>query len=68
MDFRFTNEFNPSRLDEVVAYMLGPRLWIPQTDYPDAGDWAQRAHAELQRQTKRALVAFSGGEVVGVLV
>jgi ribosomal protein S18 acetylase RimI-like enzyme len=68
MDFRFTNEFNPARLDEVVAYMLGPRLWVPQNDYPDVWDWAQRAHAELRRQTKRALVAFDRGEVVGVVV
>lgn len=68
MDFRFTNEFLPSRIDEIVNYMLGPRLWIPSTDYPDALDWAQKAYTELKRESKRALLALSRGEVVGVLV
>ena len=68
MDYRFTNEYRPTRLDEIVEYMLGPRLWIPQNDYPDAWDWAERAHAELKRQSKRALVAFDRDDVVGVLV
>ena len=68
MDYRFTNEVHPARLDEVVAYMLGPRLWIPRIDYPDAEDWAQRAHGELKRHAKRALIALDGNDVIGVLV
>lgn len=38
MDFRFTNEYSPTRVDEIVAYLLGPRLWTPQANYPDFGD------------------------------
>ncbi|MFH0912334.1 MAG: GNAT family N-acetyltransferase [Patescibacteria group bacterium] len=69
MDFRFTNEYPTSQLDEVVAYLLGPRLWIPQTDYPDFGEWAERTYQELLRGGKRAMVATARNkEIVGVTI
>ncbi len=78
MTFQFTNEYPVSRLDEIVSYLMGPRLWIPHGDYPDFLDWADRVHRELKHDNKRALVAFSSGggsafggqnnEIVGVAV
>ena len=68
MDFRFTTEYPLSRLDEIVSYLLGPRLWIPQTDYPDFSDWAQKSHQEIKRESKRALIALSRQEIVGVAI
>lgn len=66
--FTFTNDYAPARLDEIVEYLLGPRLWIPQTDYPDFFDWADRAHRELKREAKRAMLALSGKEIVGITI
>ena len=68
MDFRFTTEYPLSRLDEIVSYLLGPRLWIPQTDYPDFSDWAKKSHQELKKESKRALIALSRQEIVGVAI
>jgi len=68
MDFKFTNEYSNSKIDEIVSYLLGPRLWIPQIDYPDFFDWADKAHKELKMNNKRALVAFSGSNIVGVTI
>jgi ribosomal protein S18 acetylase RimI-like enzyme len=69
MDFRFTNEHPDSRTDEIVSYLLGPRLWIPQAHYPDFEDWLGRAHRELKSERKRALTAMTGaGEIVGVVL
>lgn len=68
MNFLFTNEYPISRLDEIVNYLLGPRLWIPRVDYPDFSDWAQKTYQELKKESKRALVAIDGHEVVGVSV
>ena len=68
MDFRFTNEYPVSRIDEIVSYLLGPRLWIAQTDYPDFSDWAEKAHAQLLSEKKRALVALERNNIIGVVV
>ena len=68
MQYLFTTEYPQSKLDEIVGYLLGPRLWVPSTDYPDFYDWAQKAHEELRRDLKRALVGFSHGEIAGVII
>jgi ribosomal protein S18 acetylase RimI-like enzyme len=68
MDFVFTNEYPVGRIDEIVSFLLGPRLWIPKTDYPDFLDWAQRVHGELKKESKRALVALAHGTVVGAAI
>lgn len=68
MDFRFTNEYPLSRLDEIVAYLLGPRLWIPQTDYPDFEKWAEKTHKEIKGGTKRAIIALSQNQIVGAAI
>jgi len=68
MDFRFTTEYPLSRLDEIISYLSGPRLFIPQRDYPDFFDWAEKTHRELKREQKRALIALSSNEIVGVCI
>lgn len=68
MDFRFTTEYPLSRLDEIIAYLLGPRLWTPPTDYPDFADWAEKAYQELRKETKRAIIALYQNQLVGVVV
>lgn len=68
MNFKFTNEYSLSRIDEIVSYILGPRLWIPHIDYPDFLDWADKTHKELKKENKRAVVALSNNEIVGVTI
>ena len=68
MDFRFTNEYPVSKIDEIVSYLLGPRLWIPKQDYPDFLDWADKVHEELKKDLKKAIIALSFNDVVGVLI
>ena len=54
--------------DEIVDYLLGPRLWIPEADYPDYGDWVQKVWSQLKREEKRALIGVSAGRMVGAVV
>lgn len=68
MDFKFTNDYPLSRLDEIVSYLLGPRLWIPSTDYPDFLDWADKTWKELKKENKRAVMALSYNRIVGITV
>ncbi len=68
MDIRFTNILPASRLDEIVAYLQGPRLWMPRGHYPDYDDWLHRVHGELCSERKRAIVAIDGGEIVGAVI
>lgn len=68
MQYLFTNEFAPSRIDEIVAYLAGPRLWVPQVHYPDYDDWLQKVHRELRTEQKRALIAFVHGIVCGAII
>lgn len=68
MDIRFTNDPHPARFDEILAYLRGPRLWMPHAHYPDFEDWLQRAHGELRSEQKRAIVALERGVVVGAVI
>lgn len=67
-DFRFSNETPIFRLDEIVEYLTGPRLFIPKTDYPNILDWSQKVYSELKTDLKRVMVAYYGREIVGVTV
>ncbi len=68
MILQFTNEYSVSRLDEIVNYLMGPRLWIPHGDYPDFLDWTNQTHQELKKENKRAMIAFQNNEIVGVTI
>ena len=68
MHFTFTNEYPASRVDEIVSYLVGPRLWVPSSDYPDFLDWAERSHRALVQGSKRAVIALTSGDVAGVII
>lgn len=68
MEFLFTTEQTLSRADEVVDYLRGPRLWVPRTDYPDFDAWLSRVHRQLKTESKRAVLALSLGQLVGVVL
>lgn len=68
MDFRFSTEESVRRADEIADYLRGPRLWIPRSDYPDFEDWLSRAHTQLKREEKRAVVATTAGRIAGVVL
>lgn len=68
MEVLFTSDRTVRMADEIVDYLLGPRLWIPRVDYPDFGDWVQKVHGQLKREEKRALVGIASGRVVGAVV
>ena len=68
MNFTFTSDETYKRADEIVAYLQGPRLWIPRVDYPDFEAWLDKVHRQLKSEEKRALVALSGDNVVGAVL
>lgn len=68
MEVTFTTERTWARADEIVDYLRGPRLWVPQADYPDFDDWAAKVHVQLKSEHKRAVVAFVGGTVAGAII
>src|SRR5208282_2454062 len=68
VEFTFTSEGTGGRADELVDYLRGPRLWIPQVDYPDFDGWADKVHQQLKSEEKRALVALSYRNIVGAIV
>lgn len=67
MDLRVTDSLE-GRLDAVLGFLEGPRLWIPRQDYPDFVDWLHKAHGELQAGRKRAVVALEGSQVLGSVI
>ncbi len=68
-DFRFTNEHRLSDTGEIVGFLERPRLWIPSTaDYPDHFDWLAKVGTQLEREQKRAMVAYYAGDIVGTIV
>ncbi len=68
MEILFTSDRTVRMADEIVDYLTGPRLWIPQADYPDFSDWVQKVHGQLKSEEKRALVGLAAGRVVGAVV
>lgn len=68
MHYAFTTEETVRRAEEIVSYLLGPRLWMPRSDYPDIEDWAHRTFYQLRNESKRAVVALLRGSVIGVVV
>jgi GNAT superfamily N-acetyltransferase len=68
VDFRFTTDRIWERADEIISYLLGPRLWIPKVDYPDFENWLGRVHIQLKSEEKRAVIALSSGYIVGAII
>jgi ribosomal protein S18 acetylase RimI-like enzyme len=68
VDYRITNEIGSSRTDEVVHHLSRPRLWVPESDYPDFAKWVERAHGQIKAGGKRAMVALDRGNIVGLVL
>lgn len=68
MEILVTTEQTYRRTDEVVHYLLGPRLWIFEQDYPDYDRWVIKVHEQLKHESKRAILALSRGLIVGAVV
>lgn len=68
-DFRFTNDLSQHEIDGVVGLLRSPRLWIPtEADYPAHPEWVDKTVAQLESETKRALLAQHDGVPVGVAI
>jgi ribosomal protein S18 acetylase RimI-like enzyme len=67
VDLRVTDQL-AGRLDAVLGFLEGPRLWVPRQDYPDFMDWLHKAHGELQTGQKRAVVCLEGPQVLGSVI
>lgn len=68
MDYRITNDVGTTRTDEIVSYLSRPRLWIPDSDYPDFAKWSERTHGQLKSDAKRAMVAIERGNIIGLVL
>lgn len=68
MEFLVTTDQTCRRTDEVVTYLTGPRLWIPQADYPDYDAWIEKVHEQLRHEHKRAILALCRNRIVGAVV
>ena len=67
MNYKFTTNIL-NRTDELINYLLGPRLWIPKVDYPDFDNWINKVYLQLKSEEKRAIVCISSGAIVGAIV
>lgn len=65
MNFKFTQYGNA---DHILDFMLGDRLYIPKTDYPDYNDWLAKVHTQLKNMSKQAIVCFSSNQLVGSIL
>ena len=56
------------RAGQLIDFLLGPRLWVPDQTYPDYFDWIQRIEPELNGGCKRHMACVWNGELAGVVV
>jgi hypothetical protein len=66
--YRFSNDSPASRIEEVIDFTLGPRMWISDEAYPDLSEWGQKLHEDLKVSSKRAFVAFDADRVIGTII
>jgi hypothetical protein len=66
--YSFSNDYPLSRVDEVIDFTLGPRMWISDSAYPDLASWGQKLHDELKISRKRALIAFEHNKIIGSII
>lgn len=66
-DFRFSNNHTPSAINGAMGLLEAPRLWVPETDYPDYRYWLQKVEGQLGHE-KRAMMAYWGKQPVGIVM
>lgn len=52
----------------VIDFLLGPRLLVPDTDYPDFKDWLERSESEVASGSKRHMACWWNFELVGLVI
>jgi hypothetical protein len=57
-EFRITNEHRFSEVGNVIDVLQRPRLWVPETDYPDYAEWLEKVEDQLHTDEKRAMLAY----------
>jgi len=67
-EFRFVNELGSREIGDTIGVLEKPRLWIPETDYPDYYFWLEKVEEELGKDLKRGLLAYAGKEPVGAVL
>ncbi|MDB5170433.1 MAG: hypothetical protein JWO35_127 [Candidatus Saccharibacteria bacterium] len=67
-NFQFTNEHRMSDVGNIIGVLEKPRLWVPESDYPDYYYWLEKVESELGTQQKRAMLAYAGAVPVGVVL
>ncbi len=69
MDYRITNEQTDARADEIVQFLQGPRLYIPQASYSQHGQWLEnKVHPQLKSGVKIASICLDRSDVSGVII
>ncbi|MDO8528391.1 MAG: hypothetical protein Q7S06_00680 [Nanoarchaeota archaeon] len=61
--FNFTTIEDMSQVRALIDFMATQDL-----DYPHYDDWLQRTESQLEREEKKAVLAFSDGKLVGNIV
>jgi hypothetical protein len=68
MYFEITNEKTSAHADEIVEFLQGPRLYIPNTTYSDQNIWLKKVHTQFKNDIKIATTCFDKSMVTGVIV
>lgn len=67
-EFSFTNEYSASQREGALDVIRRPRLWIPETDYPDYFEWTEKVEGQLLMGEKRSMVASCGLSSIGAII
>jgi len=69
MEYLVTNEKSQKHAEEIVQFLKGPRLYIPETTYTGYPSWLEnKVHPQLTNGSKMATVCFDRSRVSGVIV
>ncbi len=69
MEFLVTNEKTVQKVDEIIDFLKGPRLYIPNTTYSGHTTWLEhKAYPQLKNGAKLATVCFDKSLVSGVVI
>lgn len=65
MNLSFTTDVDVRR---TVEFLAGPRLWVPQADYPDFMSWLDKVEVELNSSIKHGIFCYALNKLVGAVI